>query len=195
MVLSHPLSSKRIKSNKVLLILFLVLGLLIFLLGAYQKYQKTILSFATPPPQGFSDIEERKEIPVRITIPDVNIDLPIKEARIIDGVWEVSETTASFLHTSARPGEGGNIVIYGHNKKKIFGELIGKDLVGKTIEINSLDNNKYIYEISAIKIVDPSNIAEVLPTENEVLTLYTCTSLFDSKRLVIKASPKDVSLN
>ena len=120
---------------------------------------------------------------------DLGIDLEVKEASINNGIWEISETTASFLNSSAKPGEGGNIVIYGHNKKDILGKLIGNIKTGMEIQIFSQNGTFFRYETIEIKTVTPNEIGVVLPTDYEILTLYTCTGLLDSKRLIIKAIP------
>jgi hypothetical protein len=42
--------------------------------------------------------------PIRILIPKVNIDLKIVDAKIINGYWELSETSASYGLGSGHPG-------------------------------------------------------------------------------------------
>ena len=184
----HRPSSEKAKKAKSLFILIGFLGLIIFSLGAYLKYQKYTLSFKDSPPE-ITSINKRSTVPTNIIISGVDINLPIEESHIVGGVWEISETGASFLSSSARPGEMGNIVIYGHNKKKLFGNLINKNLIGQLIQIRSEDGTFYEYKISNVKTVSPTNIEDVLPTETETLTLYTCTGILDSKRLIIKAYP------
>lgn len=183
---------KRKSKFKTLFVVVGLLGVISLTFGIYLKYQRSVLSFGQSPPET-TTTQKRAALPLNITIEAANINLPIKESNIIDGVWEISETGASFLSTSARPSENGNIVIYGHNKKHLFGGLIGKNLVGSIVEIKLMNGDIYKYQITETKTVSPTDIEEVLPTETEVLTLYTCTGLLDSKRLIIKALP--VNLN
>lgn len=188
--MAYSLRHSRKKAIKIKASLILVgfVGVLLFLLGAYIKYQKYILSFNESPPEVITT-NKRAAVPANIIISSANIDLSVEESDIVDGVWEISETGASFLSSSARPGEMGNIVIYGHNKKKLFGNLINKNLIGQIIQIRSEDGTFYEYKISNVKTVSPTNIEDVLPTDGETLTLYTCTGILDSKRLIIKAEP------
>src|SRR4030042_3257897 len=181
-------SRPKTRFNLKVFILFALSGITLISYGSYLKYRSLILSF-NKTPQVYEIKKERLSVPTFIKIEKAGIELPIESFQIVNGVWQVSDASASFLESSARPGEGGNIVIYGHNKRKIFGKLIGRKLIGEKIEIVTQDNNSQFYKIENIKIVEPSEISLVSPTDYEVLTIYTCTGLLDSKRLVIKAFP------
>lgn len=180
---------KKLNNRRLLLVSVGLLGFGLFFTGFIDKYKSRILSFNSVP-QKAEISEKRTAPPTNITIPDLYIDLPIEESRIVNEVWQISEKGASFLESSARPGEGGNIIIYGHNKKKIFGNLLGKNLIGKDVKILSVDGKTHKYKIYAVKVVDPTDISEVLPASHEVLTLYTCTGFLDTKRLIVKAKPE-----
>ena len=56
---------------------------------------------------------EEKDLPVHIEIP-WKVDVGIVPSTLKSGRWSISEVAASFLIQSSFPGEGGNIVIYGH---------------------------------------------------------------------------------
>lgn len=157
-------------------------------LGLYSKHRSRVLSFNQRPPDQITK-PIRASSPILIKIEEINLVLPVESSQIKNGVWEVSEKSASFLESSARPGEEGNIVIYGHNKLKIFGKLNNRKLLGKAVEIQAEDNTIHSYRIVEMKTVNPDEINEVMPTDHEVLTLYTCTGFLDSKRLVLKAYP------
>src|SRR3989344_362315 len=60
--------------------------------------------------------------PVYIEVAD-HIALPVVQAGYVSGKWLVSDTAANYVAQSAAPGEGGNIIIYGHNKATMFGPL------------------------------------------------------------------------
>ena len=49
------------------------------------------------------------------------------------------------------------------------------------------DSGWYQYEVGEITEVSPNKTEVVAPTENEILTLYTCSGFSDSKRLIIVA--------
>lgn len=116
------------------------------------------------------------------------VDVNIEALNLVDGKWAVSETQASYLNESAKPGEKGNIIIYGHNKRDILGGL-RKVHEGDRIVVTTQDGKEHSYIIALITQVSPKDIHFLLPTREETLTMYTCTGFFDSKRLIIRALP------
>lgn len=170
----------------------LTIGLnLLLISGWYLLYSKTVLSFATIP-QVTARLELRGSIPTKIEIPSISLSQLIELGSINDkGVWSISPSSATYLDNSARPAEGSNIVVYGHNKNAIFGGLRRVKLQDK-ITLTTESGKTYEYEVGEIAVVKPTDIVVVLPTDNEVLTVYTCTGFLDSMRLVIKAYPKGV---
>lgn len=125
------------------------------------------------------------EKPTQIYIPGATINLPVKSAKIAYNTWEVSNSTASFGEGSALPGTIGNTVIFAHAREGLFGNL-------EAVEENQLiyiftDHNWYAYRIKEKLIVSPTDIDVIKKSEGAELTLFTCTGLHDSHRLVIKA--------
>lgn len=165
-------------------ILLIFAGLVIFSFGAVNYYRIRILSFSKVPESAV----RMGERPTQIIIPSINVDLPIDEGEIKDGVWQISYKNATHLSTSANPKGGGNIVIYGHNKKVIFGNLPYLK-VGEKISIKTSDGNIYQYKVTEKTWVTPSRVDLVSPTNTEQLTIYTCWGLFDNQRVVVKAIP------
>ncbi len=163
-----------------------MIGLILLSFGGYNYYRIRILSFTSVPT--FKGSTLKGESPTQITIPSINIDLPVQEGAIKDGVWQISYANPTFLGSSARPGTGGNIVIYGHNKKAIFGNLPYLSL-GQKILIKTADGKIHKYEAYKKDFVKPDRVDLVSPTDHEELTIYTCWGLFDSQRVVIKAKP------
>ncbi|OGG00512.1 hypothetical protein A2Y99_03680 [Candidatus Gottesmanbacteria bacterium RBG_13_37_7] len=129
--------------------------------------------------------KEQKDPPLRITVPDVAIDLPVKEATIVKGYWEVFPDKAGFGTGSAYPGEKGNLVIFAHAKEGLFGPLKNVKS-GQNVYVFTI-NNWYQYKIDSIREVYPSQTEVIGPTEEEVLTLYTCSGFADNKRLIVTA--------
>ena len=128
---------------------------------------------------------ERKDSPVRLLIPDVNIEVAVKEAEIIKGYWQTFPDTAGFGLGSAYPGELGNQVIFAHARKGLFINL--KD-IKQGVKIYVLTNDHwYSYEVKEIKEVLPTQVEVIAPTLDETLTLYTCTGFTDQKRLIVTA--------
>lgn len=113
--------------------------------------------------------------------------MPITEASISQGVWQVSETGASHLSSSESPGKKGNIIIYAHNLTRLFGPIVNVKK-GDLIMVRT-KKALYTYVVEKTYTVSPDQIELLLPTKSEVLTLYTCTGFLDSKRFVIQARP------
>jgi LPXTG-site transpeptidase (sortase) family protein len=167
-------------------ILPVILGLSIFLFGAWRYYQIRILSFTKP--INAARTAQKGELPVQITIPSIGIDLPVDLGEIKNGVWLISYDHPTFLNTSSRPGTGGNVVIYGHNKKVIFGNLPYLS-IGQRIFIKTASGKIYNYVTYQKDFVGPDRVDLVSSTDTEELTVYTCWGLFDSQRAVVKARP------
>jgi sortase A len=174
---------KKVRSS--LLILFLGLFLIIF--GGINYYQVRILSFSSVP-QSAQESVENSDIPVEIIIPSMKIDLVVEPGEIENGVWKISDQNATFLNTSAVPGDGGNTVIYGHNKRVIFGNLPYVS-VGQKVTVKTKSGTLYNYVVEEKFFVGPDRVDLVSPTDTEELTIYTCWGAFDSQRAVIKAKP------
>lgn len=185
-----PKPSKKSRLFNLVLILAAFIGISLILTGWYLDYRKKILSFyITPVVSENSPEDSRTSIPVSIKIADSDVNVTIKETDISDGVWEIAEGSANYLKTSARPGGGGNVIIYGHNKDEIFGNIIDRSKVGQVIEIGTNGGGTHLYKIEAVEKVKPDYIETVLPTDYEVLTVYTCSGILNSERVVLKAVP------
>lgn len=130
-------------------------------------------------------INKSKNPPVRIIIPSLDIDLPVKEAKVVKGYWEVFESVAGFGLGSSYPDDIGNQVIFAHARKGLFLPLKNAK-VGQMVYV--LTREKwYSYKIDQIKEVLPSQTEVIAPTTEAILTLYTCSGFSDSKRLIVKA--------
>jgi LPXTG-site transpeptidase (sortase) family protein len=162
--------------------LYLISGLLLLSIFFIWKYhQARILSFNTREVAkvNFSGIK-----PVHIKAYPVGIDVDIKPATIINGVWPVFSETAGLVVNE------NNTIIYGHNKDNLFGPIRWIK-VGSTIEILGDDNKIYLYNVTKIDIVKPNNLEYIKPTVDETLTLYTCTGFLDSQRFIVIAKRID----
>jgi LPXTG-site transpeptidase (sortase) family protein len=130
--------------------------------------------------------DQEKPIPLKISIPSVSIDLPIKPASFSANNWEFFDDAASYWKESAQPGEKGNLVIYAHRDKH-FAPL-KEARIGEQILIDT-SKGRRSYSISDFKVVSPGQIEVFNPSDEEILTLLTCTNENDSDRLVITAKP------
>ena len=180
--------SKR-KLFKRLLLALVFIGILAIVFGGYLYFfkntDKKIPSPIAEEPQKEVSLHSKPN-PVRLVIAGVKIDLPVTEGKIVDGVWLTTKTGASHLDISANPGENGNIVIYGHNLKVIFGSLPYVS-VGATVKVVAEDGTEYLYKVNSKKTVKADDVSIVFATTSEVLTLYTCDGPLDSARFVLLA--------
>lgn len=72
---------------------------------------------------------------------------------------------------STLPGEGGNVVLSGH-RETVFWPL--KDIqIGAEVVIET-SYGTYTYVVSDIHITTPDDVSDVMPTDEERLTFYTC---------------------
>lgn len=173
----------RLKLSQVLIFL----GFLLLSFGAVNYYRVRILSFNKVPEEVKITTKEL-DLPIELIIPSIEMDLKVEPGQIKDGVWQISASNATFLNTSTPPGAGGNTVIYGHNKKVIFGNLPYLS-IGQKISIKTQSGKVYNYITDEKYFVGPDRVDLVSPTNHEELTIYTCWGLFDSQRVIVKAKP------
>ncbi len=169
----------------------LLVGLGVFSIlisGSHWYLQQRSLSLNAELVSTYQTQAEENEVrPVHIKI-DWFVDVPIDEESYQDGQWTISEENASYLTQSARPGEQGNIIIYGHNKRSILGNIRALKS-SETITLTLSDGTTRDYKISLITEVDPSRVEYLRPTDTETLTIYTCSGFLDSKRFIVQAVP------
>ncbi len=180
----------RIKKKHIRGLILIMIGSFLIALYGIRFYARRVLSFHTAnSPSAKVEVEKKLYAkPLSIEIASLKIVLPVAESGIVDGVWQISEKGASHLDTSANPGEGGNVVIYAHNKRVLFGPLrqIRKDA---EITLVTEDGKSWNYKVVETVLVTPGDISFVTPRNAETLTLYTCAGFADSKRFIVIAKP------
>lgn len=157
-----------------------------------QAQDSLVSSFNTEPVKidpNLLRVDTSKKIvktpPTRLIIPDLGIDVVVKEAKIVKGYWEVFPDSAGFGLGSAYPQDTGNQVIFAHARPGLFLPL--KEVkIGQKVYVFTKDS-WYTYTIKNIKEVLPSQVEVIAPTTSAVLTLYTCSGFADSKRLIVTA--------
>jgi LPXTG-site transpeptidase (sortase) family protein len=168
-------------------IIWVLLGLI--LVGYwFQSHLASRYSFEAIPPAAVEIAETPTYSPSRLRIPKIELDKPVAEAEIKNGIWQINNQAISHLVTSANPGQSGNIVLYGHNTKQWLGKLKQVNL-DDLITLMDASGRIHQYQIFNKVTVKPSQIELVMPTSEEILTIYTCTGFADSLRLVIQAKP------
>lgn len=178
--------------NKVIPTSLFLVGITMFVLGilGFTIPKTDDLAFSDPPPSFYSTpstVTDSFE-PKRIRIPELGIDVSVEKSWIIDGKWEISKTTASYLENSGKIGETGNAVFYAHNTKPLFKNLV-KSVVGQIIIVSNDKGEEKQFVIKTIRVVDPTEVSILKQGNFHEITLYTCTGFNNSKRFIVKAEP------
>lgn len=206
---THPRLFRLTFSKRLAKILLIFIGVIMAFLPSLSARVQSQPSVNTPQPEiisptpvtvtvtdnpspiridpGLLSAQSVPQIPTRIIIPAVNIDLPVIEARVVGGTWELSDTSASHGAGSAYPGQPGNIVIFAHAREGLF------------LPLREIKSGQFIYLLTAGKSfrylinqrqeVSPSQVQTISPTTSETLTLFTCSGFLDSQRLIVQAYP------
>ncbi len=175
----------------------LTFGIALFILGLFLLFPKN--KSETNPSSTFKsepvivedfnqEVYDEVKLPKKIIIPSVSIDVEVKKAQIIGGFWEVFDDSAGWGIGSGIPGEIGNQVIFAHAREGLFSPLQSIK-VGSRIYVLT-EEKWFTYEVHEIKQVYPSQTEVIRPTDEETLTVYTCSGFRDSKRLIVIAKRK-----
>lgn len=165
----------------------IIIGCVLMSLWATHRFFYTqSMSLSSKLLASYAQEKLSESLPIHISVG--NIRLPIVEAGRINNEWTISQTSANHVHESANPGTPGNIIIYAHNSKKLFGTL--EDVKkGDSIEITTTDGARHRYVVTSTAWVTTGHTELLAPTTAETLTLYTCGGLLDSLRIVVQAVP------
>ncbi len=154
-------------------------------------------------PNGVIYGERKPNLPnriVRIASSSIRLDTSVYEVYAPKGAWEVADYAAGHHYNSKNPGEGGNIVMAGHNnwRGEVFRYLV--DLKpGNVIKVWTLDGKEHRYTVESVKKLLETGAskaqrlenAKVMdPTPGEQLTLITCWPYTTyTHRVIIVAKP------
>jgi sortase A len=135
------------------------------------------------------------EIPVPTPGPQQaqHIEIPaigLKMAPIVQGDGEEQLKKGVAQHIgSANPGEQGNVVLSAHND--VYGELFRylDQLQKGDLVVLYTSQKAYTYVVvDSPKVVEPTNVEVLAPTEDAVVTLISCYPyLVDNKRIIVRA--------
>lgn len=164
-----------------------IFGILFICISLVWHFNQTVqLAFFTPK---VIPVEKTHAIPTQLLIKSVHMDLPIEQTAITNGVWQVSEYV-SHLTTSARPGEKGPIIMYGHNTTERLGPIrwLSK---GDSIDVKTADGKTHSYIIDETMTVSPDRLDVFTQRAGETLIIYTCDGFADLQRFVLIAVPNN----
>ncbi len=138
----------------------------------------------------------------RLIIPRIGVDTPLIEAPIVGRDWDISLLRDEVAHLggTASVGQPGNIVLAGHITIPGGGWGPFRELEQMTPgdEVFIRYREAIIrYEVVDLQIVGPNDVHVVFPTEEDRLTLITCTDWDDelgayAARIVVFAVPLPV---
>ncbi len=146
--------------------------------------------------------------PTRIVAPSIGLDSPVVPVgwhveELNQGtrvVWEVADYAAGWHRNSAYPGNGGNVVLSGHNNiaGEVFRYLVALEM-GDKIELY-VDDKVYPYVVARKTLLEEEgmpaevrrqNARWIAPTNYERLTLVTCWPYSTyTHRLIVIALPR-----
>jgi LPXTG-site transpeptidase (sortase) family protein len=169
------------------LLLVAILGINIYILAApFWPEVSYIAQKITSEPikeDEFASIDRSNN---RLIIPSIGIDDIIHDGKgpeeLNKGIWHRPQTST--------PDIGSNTVLVGHRwlyndpEAAVFYHLPKVSIDQKMVAV--WDKQVYVYKITDIKEVDPTEISVEDATKNNQLTVYTCTPLWTaSKRLIV----------
>lgn len=127
----------------------------------------------------------------RLIIKKIGVSVPIVEAP--EAKWQAALNKGAWrLPQSSTPDQGSNTVISGHRYKylppnNLTFYLLDKLTAGDIINV-TWENKEYDYQVKESKIVPPTEISILRPTDRPTLTLFTCDPIWSTKnRLVVVA--------
>jgi sortase A len=119
-----------------------------------------------------------------LEVPALSGDYPIVQG----DDWEQLKKGIGQYVGSGRPGEPGNVVLSGHND--VYGEpfrYLDRLKPGDEI-IVSTERRAYTYVVSEIRVVDPTDVWVMGPTEHAQITLISCYPYrVNTRRIVVFA--------
>lgn len=130
------------------------------------------------------------QVMARLVIPSIGVDTYVVEGlTFAPSVWEgLLRRGPAHLQGSALPGAVGESIIFGH--LNVWGSpfLHLEQLApGAAVQVQ-LPGRTFEYRVTGSQVVSPSDSAALAPEQGVAgLALVTCTGLFDTQRLVVRA--------
>lgn len=150
----------------------------------------------TSTPTATPTVDPQLLLPVRLRIPVMFLDSPVREVKVNMGVWQVAPMDVGHHIGTANPGEVGNMVLAAHRdiNSALFRELDRLQPGDEVFVSNSL--REYRYVVTDSFVVNPDQTEVMAPTNDKRVTLITCTPIgLDTQRLIVTAILDDGSDN
>lgn len=194
----------KIKTMKKTRIIILITGaiaviLLVFSLSNFSKKEESPTTSSKGGGEEAAGRTAQRKNALTLIIPALNLSAPIIEG--VDPSKEKEYNQAltkgvALLPTSAKVGESGNVVIYGHSSAKekspyqrIFASLNDLEKGGEIIITSK--GQRFAYLVTGKRTIEATELSVLAQTKKEQLTLLTCWPIgTDKERLVITALRK-----
>lgn len=133
-----------------------------------------------------ADLAERAN---SLIIPKIGVDIPIVDSS--DSAWALNRGAWRMPETST-PEKGSNTAIAGHRFKYLPPNNLTFYLLDKLVAGDVLvviwSGKEYQYQVVETKIVLPTEVSVLAPTEKSIITLITCDPIFSQRnRLIVTA--------
>lgn len=200
---------RRVGRRKKKLVLWLAIAIVVLSAAVWNGWRwfnvrGAILETGSSSARG-SDISALEDISASMSrfgliINKLGIQVPVIEG--VDGLnkavyYKALTRGVAHYKGTAKPGENGNIFIFGHSSTfigtgsyaQIFASL--NNLKKGDEAIISFRDKSYRYAVSAKKIVASDDVSVLEPTKSEQLTIMTCWPIgSNAKRLIVILKPK-----
>lgn len=159
----------------------------VLLIQHYNPYRTSFKNYVL---QSGNVCKINDRLPRHISIPSINLSLPVETHDFKKGLWKTSTKGISYQLGSPISGETGNSIFYGHNWSNLLGNL-HKVRPGDSVIIDHQGglNRKFIVE--SVSEVSPDATSILSQTNDKRITIYTCSGFLDTKRLVVVAKLSD----
>lgn len=174
--------------NRLLLVSIIGINIYILIAPVWPEvtYRVSSITAKTVTEDEFANLDRSTN---HLIIPSLKLDKPIYTGAGADelnkGIWHRPQTST--------PDKGSNTVLSGHRwlyndpEAAVFYHLPKVKDSDKIVTV--WDGKIYVYKVTNIKEVDPTEVSVEAPTNDSRLTVYTCTPLWTAtKRLIITAS-------
>lgn len=186
-----------------------LIGLLVFLvfsLGFNSQYISGRIAYGLSKSNNDSDEKDsvtqsskpQNKVQPKIIINKISVDAPIIFQDITEDETEFQKLLQNgVVHypNTARPGEAGNVIMFGHSSGAIWSPGDFKFIFSLLEKLETSDKifvdyngTRYMYEVSDKTVVLPTDVSVLRSSQTSRLTLITCTPVgTNTKRLVITA--------
>lgn len=190
---------RRIKKDIVLILLGVAIVAIPFLLRMKEqersnRYMKAFEEEQNEEKQNKKDHKKKDSLLLQegvvgiIEIPSLDIKYPVFEGA---GSVQLNEGIGHMTNTTELCGKG-NCVLAGHNgsRRGVYFTYLCNIEAGAKVVLTNRKKEKHEYTVREMNVVNPYDEWVTEQTEEESLTLFTCTE-HGTKRFVVKCEPEN----